>query len=135
MPRKTREPGKRCAKSTWKKRPGEKEFPANFALSSTGFRIFNRVHERFHRHLQATEHSAMTVNPPLRRLSRHTGLRLIALGLLFAGFGLALPRIPELARQLSTNEIAFVRGVCFGLCLSVEGAGMRAAIFGNRNPE
>ncbi len=65
-------------------------------------------------------------------LSRQVGLRLVALGLLFVGLGLALPRIPQFAARLPQNGIDFVRGLCFGFALAVEIAGVGAAIRGRK---
>ena len=68
-------------------------------------------------------------------LTRQTGSRLVALGLLFIGFALAFPRIPALYERVSSNGADFVVGLFFGVAIALEVAGVVALFFGRKGSE
>ena len=65
---------------------------------------------------------------PIQNLSWHTGMRLVGLGVLVAGFALALPRIPALAARFSENGLDFAQGLCFGLAAAFGVCGVAAMV-------
>ena len=64
----------------------------------------------------------------IENMSWHTGMRLVALGLLMIGIALAFPRIPSLSGHFSPNGIDFVQGLCFGLAIAFEISGIAAMV-------
>jgi hypothetical protein len=65
---------------------------------------------------------------PIQNLSWHAGMRLVGVGVLVAGFALALPRIPALAGRFSANGLDFARGLCFGLAVTFAVCGVAAMV-------
>jgi hypothetical protein len=63
----------------------------------------------------------------------HSALRIIGLGVLMAGCGLAAPRIPSLTRLLTVNGLDFVQGLCFGLALAFATMGVTAIVAAARS--